>query len=93
MPKASFSLINLNPIPVHKPDSPCRGAMHVKSVEAQTSSRWSGVESPDNAHSVAFSQRSSSPRLIEDETFNDSDIINDLKNYEDGQEARFFKRG
>ncbi|GFW30111.1 hypothetical protein TNCV_1054221 [Trichonephila clavipes] len=28
--------------------------------------------SPDNAYSVAFSQRSSKPHLIEDETFNDS---------------------
>ncbi|GFT18986.1 uncharacterized protein TNCV_3212211 [Trichonephila clavipes] len=48
-------------------------------------------KSPDNAHSVALSQRSSSPRLIEDETFNDSDIINNLINYEEGQEARFFE--
>ncbi|GFX58382.1 hypothetical protein TNCV_306721 [Trichonephila clavipes] len=44
-------------------------------------------QSPDNAHSVALSQRSSSPRLIEDETFNDSDIINNLINNEDGQEV------
>ncbi|GFX99095.1 hypothetical protein TNCV_2492761 [Trichonephila clavipes] len=35
---------------------------------------------------VAFSQRSSSSRLIEDETSNDSDIINNLMDYEDGQE-------
>ncbi|GFV01079.1 hypothetical protein TNCV_1010001 [Trichonephila clavipes] len=42
---------------------------------------------------VAFSQRSSSPRLIEDETFNDSDIINNLINYEDGQVARFLESG
>ncbi|GFU39415.1 uncharacterized protein TNCV_3454571 [Trichonephila clavipes] len=49
--------------------------------------------SPDNAHSVAFSQHSSNLRLIEDETFNDSDIINNLINYEDGQEARFFESG
>ncbi|GFU59474.1 hypothetical protein TNCV_3202771 [Trichonephila clavipes] len=34
----------------------------------------------------AFSQRSSSPGLIEDETFKDSDIINNLIDYEDGQE-------
>ncbi|GFX10433.1 hypothetical protein TNCV_1868281 [Trichonephila clavipes] len=34
---------------------------------------------------VAFSQCSSSPRLIQDETFNDSDIINKLIDYEDGQ--------
>ncbi|GFX59125.1 uncharacterized protein TNCV_936401 [Trichonephila clavipes] len=34
-----------------------------------------------------------SQRLIEDETFNDSDIINNLINYEDGQEARFFESG
>ncbi|GFW48767.1 glutamate receptor 3 [Trichonephila clavipes] len=33
------------------------------------------------------------PTLIEDETFNDSDIINNLINYEDGQEARFFEIG
>ncbi|GFW04139.1 hypothetical protein TNCV_2669041 [Trichonephila clavipes] len=37
---------------------------------------------------VAFSQRSSSRRLIEDETFNDSDIVNNLIDYEDGQEER-----
>ncbi|GFX74625.1 uncharacterized protein TNCV_1158411 [Trichonephila clavipes] len=43
-------------------------------------------QSPDNAYSVAFSQRSSSPRLIEDETFNDIDIINNLIDYEDGKE-------
>ncbi|GFW55798.1 uncharacterized protein TNCV_121821 [Trichonephila clavipes] len=43
-------------------------------------------QSPDNAHSVAFSQRSSSPHLIEDETFNDCGIINNLMDYEDGQE-------
>ncbi|GFV19612.1 hypothetical protein TNCV_478381 [Trichonephila clavipes] len=40
----------------------------------------------DNVHSVAFSQPSSSPHLIEDETFNDSDIINNLIDYEDRQE-------
>ncbi|GFW28386.1 potassium voltage-gated channel subfamily H member 6 [Trichonephila clavipes] len=33
-----------------------------------------------------FSQCSSSPRLIEDKTFNDSDIMNNLIDYEDGQE-------
>ncbi|GFS90720.1 uncharacterized protein TNCV_3771431 [Trichonephila clavipes] len=43
-------------------------------------------QSPDNAHYVAFSQPSSSPCLIEDETFYDSDIINNLIDYEDGQE-------
>ncbi|GFS93787.1 uncharacterized protein TNCV_798871 [Trichonephila clavipes] len=43
-------------------------------------------QSPDNAHSVAFSQRSSTLCLIEDETFNDSDIMNNLIDYEDGQE-------
>ncbi|GFV64592.1 hypothetical protein TNCV_4965731 [Trichonephila clavipes] len=50
-------------------------------------------QSPDKAHSVAFSQRSSSLRLMEDETFNDSDIINNLIDYERGQEARFFESG
>ncbi|GFT11709.1 uncharacterized protein TNCV_264941 [Trichonephila clavipes] len=48
--------------------------------------------SPDNAHSVAFSQRPSSPRLIEDETFNDGDITNNLIGYEDGQEKPFYLR-
>ncbi|GFS66784.1 uncharacterized protein TNCV_230041 [Trichonephila clavipes] len=43
-------------------------------------------QSPDNAHSVAFSRHSSSSRLIEVETFNDNDIINNLIDYEDGQE-------
>ncbi|GFX53244.1 hypothetical protein TNCV_362381 [Trichonephila clavipes] len=32
-----------------------------------------------------------SPRLIEDETFNDRDITNNLMDYDDGQEARFFE--
>ncbi|GFT97245.1 hypothetical protein TNCV_2205381 [Trichonephila clavipes] len=50
-------------------------------------------QSPDNAPSVTFSQRFRSPRLIEDETFNGSDIINNLINYEDGEEARFFESG
>ncbi|PRD19814.1 UNVERIFIED_CONTAM: hypothetical protein NCL1_56308 [Trichonephila clavipes] len=45
-------------------------------------------QSHDNAYSVAFSQRSSSPRLIEDETFNGSGIIKNLLDYEDGQEER-----
>ncbi|GFT23090.1 uncharacterized protein TNCV_1858361 [Trichonephila clavipes] len=49
-------------------------------------------QSPDNAHSVAFSQRSRSPHLIEDETFNDSDIINNLIDYEDGQEEPDYLR-
>ncbi|GFT06129.1 hypothetical protein TNCV_1595451 [Trichonephila clavipes] len=34
---------------------------------------------------VAFSQRSSSPSLIEDEAFKDRGIINNLIDYEDGQ--------
>ncbi|GFY21310.1 hypothetical protein TNCV_3993541 [Trichonephila clavipes] len=41
-------------------------------------------QSSDNAHSVASSQRSSSLRLFVDETY--SDIINNLIDYEDGQE-------
>ncbi|PRD21518.1 UNVERIFIED_CONTAM: hypothetical protein NCL1_51513 [Trichonephila clavipes] len=40
-------------------------------------------QSPDNAHLAAFTLRSSSPRLIEDETFNDSDIMNNFIVYED----------
>ncbi|GFW30717.1 uncharacterized protein TNCV_4088371 [Trichonephila clavipes] len=38
----------------------------------------------DNASSIAFSQRNSSTHLIEDEIFNDRDIINNLVDYEDG---------
>ncbi|GFW23700.1 uncharacterized protein TNCV_2032431 [Trichonephila clavipes] len=48
-------------------------------------------KSPDNARSFAFAQRSSSPLLIEDETFNDSDIINNLMDYEDGQEEDYLR--
>ncbi|GFS94001.1 uncharacterized protein TNCV_4480511 [Trichonephila clavipes] len=43
-------------------------------------------QSLDNAHSVPFSQLSSSPLLIQDDTFNDSDIINNLTDYREGQE-------
>ncbi|GFW80686.1 uncharacterized protein TNCV_3235381 [Trichonephila clavipes] len=43
-------------------------------------------QSLDNAQSFAFSQRTRSPRLIEDETFHDGDIINNLIDYKDGQE-------
>ncbi|GFU28655.1 hypothetical protein TNCV_468501 [Trichonephila clavipes] len=49
-------------------------------------------QSPDNTRSVDFSQRANSLRLIEDETFNDSDIINNLLGYEDGQEEPDFLR-
>ncbi|GFY14809.1 uncharacterized protein TNCV_648521 [Trichonephila clavipes] len=44
------------------------------------------IQSPDNAHSVAFSQRFCSPHLIKDGTFNDNGVINNLIDYEDGQE-------
>ncbi|PRD23359.1 UNVERIFIED_CONTAM: hypothetical protein NCL1_46560 [Trichonephila clavipes] len=40
----------------------------------------------DNARYTDFSQRTSSTHLPEDETFNDSGIINNLIDYEDGQE-------
>ncbi|GFX07753.1 hypothetical protein TNCV_4160221 [Trichonephila clavipes] len=40
---------------------------------------------PHNVHSVVFSQRSFSPRLIEDETFTEGDI-NNLIDFEDGLE-------
>ncbi|GFW73773.1 uncharacterized protein TNCV_1542271 [Trichonephila clavipes] len=43
-------------------------------------------QSPDNAHTVVFSQHSSTPILIEGETFNKSDSLNNLIDYEDGQE-------
>ncbi|GFU03165.1 hypothetical protein TNCV_2720711 [Trichonephila clavipes] len=42
-----------------------------------------------NAHSTAVSQRTSSTHLIENETFNDSDIINNLIDYEDGHDTLF----
>ncbi|GFX50122.1 hypothetical protein TNCV_772851 [Trichonephila clavipes] len=45
-----------------------------------------GFAPPNNALSVDFFQRSISPRLIEDETSNDSDIMNNLIDYEEGQE-------
>ncbi|GFT75118.1 uncharacterized protein TNCV_2244891 [Trichonephila clavipes] len=43
-------------------------------------------QSADNTPLVAFSQRAINPRLIEDETFNDCGIINNLKDYVDEQE-------
>ncbi|GFV53164.1 hypothetical protein TNCV_3705351 [Trichonephila clavipes] len=42
--------------------------------------------SVDNARSIDLSRRSSSTYLIEDETFNNSDIINNFIDYEDGPE-------
>ncbi|GFS49696.1 transposable element Tcb1 transposase [Trichonephila clavipes] len=39
-----------------------------------------------NTPPVVTSDQLSNPRLIEDETFNDSDITNNLVDYEDGQE-------
>ncbi|PRD34844.1 UNVERIFIED_CONTAM: hypothetical protein NCL1_13393 [Trichonephila clavipes] len=43
-------------------------------------------QSLDNARSIAFSQRTGSTHLIEDEAFNGSDVINNLTDYEDGHE-------
>ncbi|GFU01134.1 hypothetical protein TNCV_2835011 [Trichonephila clavipes] len=43
--------------------------------------------SPDNARSVAFSPRASSLRLIEDKTFNNSNDIYNLIDYEHGQKG------
>ncbi|GFS74318.1 uncharacterized protein TNCV_3280061 [Trichonephila clavipes] len=40
----------------------------------------------NNARSIAFYQRTSSTHLLEDETSNGSDIINNLIDYEDGEE-------
>ncbi|GFX09958.1 hypothetical protein TNCV_4100991 [Trichonephila clavipes] len=40
----------------------------------------------DNARFIDFSQRASTTHLIEDGIFNDSDNINNLTDYEDGQE-------
>ncbi|GFU95967.1 hypothetical protein TNCV_253181 [Trichonephila clavipes] len=62
-------------------------------VSSSSLDRGSKLEVRPNSPSIAFSQRSSSPRLIEDETFNNSDNINNLINYEDGHEARFFESG
>ncbi|GFX42773.1 uncharacterized protein TNCV_2197301 [Trichonephila clavipes] len=52
-------------------------------------------QSLNNARSIVFSQRTSSTHLIEDETFSDSDIINNFIDYEDGLEKRtgFFDSG
>ncbi|GFT22900.1 uncharacterized protein TNCV_1857201 [Trichonephila clavipes] len=50
-------------------------------------------QSPDNARSVAFSQRAIGLCLIEDEIFNDSDITNNFIDYEDGQEEPDSSRG
>ncbi|GFT57193.1 hypothetical protein TNCV_1692031 [Trichonephila clavipes] len=50
-------------------------------------------QSLDRARSIAFSQLASSTRLSEDEAFYVSDIINNLIDYEDGQEAGFFESG
>ncbi|GFW26625.1 transposable element Tcb1 transposase [Trichonephila clavipes] len=50
---------------------------------------WGGIgyrsRTPLVRIAVAFYQRSSSSRLIEDETFNDSGIINNLIDFKDGQ--------
>ncbi|GFU11632.1 uncharacterized protein TNCV_4321031 [Trichonephila clavipes] len=43
-------------------------------------------QSLHNASSIPFSQRTSSTHLIGDVTFNSSDIINNLIDYEDGHE-------
>ncbi|GFW57964.1 hypothetical protein TNCV_1419111 [Trichonephila clavipes] len=43
-------------------------------------------QSLDNPRSIAFSQRTSNTHLIKDETFNDSNTVNDLKGYENGHE-------
>ncbi|GFX53753.1 hypothetical protein TNCV_1596991 [Trichonephila clavipes] len=43
-------------------------------------------QSLDKARSITFSQRSSSKRLLEDETFNDNEVINNFIDYEEQQE-------
>ncbi|GFX06378.1 uncharacterized protein TNCV_2939061 [Trichonephila clavipes] len=47
-------------------------------------------QSLDDARSIAFSRRANSLRLIEDETFNESDIFHNLIDYEDEQEEPRF---
>ncbi|GFV30580.1 uncharacterized protein TNCV_42051 [Trichonephila clavipes] len=49
-------------------------------------------QSPDNLRLVAFSQRANNWRLFEDETFKDSNIINNLIGYEAGQEEPDYLR-
>ncbi|GFW61458.1 uncharacterized protein TNCV_347061 [Trichonephila clavipes] len=63
------------------------------SIDAHTYALFVGYkQSLDNARSIAFSQRTSSTCLIEDETFNDSDLINNLIDYEVGQEKPYSLR-
>ncbi|GFV07685.1 hypothetical protein TNCV_4941871 [Trichonephila clavipes] len=66
------------------------GGRILEEIYGVFSSELSNLASIGDSRIFAFSQRSSSPRLIEDEVFNDSD--NNLINYEDGQE-RFFESG
>ncbi|GFW43283.1 uncharacterized protein TNCV_1350461 [Trichonephila clavipes] len=44
------------------------------------------MNSPNNARTITFSERTSSKRLIKNETVNDSDIINNVKDNKHGQE-------
>ncbi|GFT42072.1 hypothetical protein TNCV_1668651 [Trichonephila clavipes] len=60
-------------------------SMNVQTFQDALSIRYK--QSLDNACSFAFSKRNSSTHLIEGETFNDSDIINNLKDYEDSFHA------
>ncbi|GFV89662.1 hypothetical protein TNCV_1576351 [Trichonephila clavipes] len=98
-PQRSFrDVTGMKPCPNHSPNQllmkiAC-GAETTLMRKKDTALLWYPTTfgaSPDNAHSVVCSQHTSSLRLIEDETFNDSDIINNLINYKDGQEAGFFE--
>ncbi|GFV85503.1 uncharacterized protein TNCV_3773271 [Trichonephila clavipes] len=78
---APYSIEKLNVLATYKK------RMGARLRKLKTMNRGKNYQtSTDKANSVAFSQRSSSPRLVEDETFDDSDIINNSMDYEDEQE-------
>ncbi|PRD22523.1 UNVERIFIED_CONTAM: hypothetical protein NCL1_48891 [Trichonephila clavipes] len=60
--------------------------LHCTYIHFKALCSFVGNSLPDNARSVAFSQRTNSPRLIEDQTVNDRGIINKLIDYKYGQE-------
>ncbi|GFS76708.1 hypothetical protein TNCV_1622791 [Trichonephila clavipes] len=60
--------------------------IHITGLTAVSQALATRVLPPPSDAGFAFSQRSSNQRLIADETFNESDIINNLIYYEDGQE-------
>ncbi|GFS86872.1 hypothetical protein TNCV_215941 [Trichonephila clavipes] len=57
-----------------------------QAIEEPTEIMHINQDSENSFQTMRIQLLSSSPRLIEDETFNDSDIINNMMDYEDGQE-------